>query len=150
FDGVLNASWDYQRETDDCTDEITKRYIFDLTIGLAGDDGGRNGLTLILFQTSGPGAMGASVPVHARALPVSAATPIRVSLVPENATGHVCFAGLVRDTTGQVSNSADRVACVDTAPPPFFRGCQVAPGANPGAGVACLAALAIAVGSRRR
>jgi MYXO-CTERM domain-containing protein len=33
---------------------------------------------------------------------------------------------LVRDSTGAVSNSADREACVDTTPPPFFRGCSVA------------------------
>ena len=128
FEGVADVSWDYARETDECTDEVTKRYVFDIDIGLASDDGGRDGLTLILFQTAGPGAEAGPVQVHTRALPGSAAVSFRVALVPEDAIGRVCFAGLVRDTTGKISNSADHEVCVETVSPPFFRGCAVAPG----------------------
>jgi hypothetical protein len=127
FEGVQKVSWDYQRDTDECTDEVTKRYVFDLDLGFASDDGGRDGLTLILFQTSGPAADAGSVPVHARALPKSAAAKVRIAVVPEDAIGRVCFAGLVRDMTGKISNGGDVEACVQTVPPPFFRGCAVAP-----------------------
>jgi MYXO-CTERM domain-containing protein len=150
FDGVTRVGWDYQRQTDECTDEVTKRYVFDIDLALAGDDGGRNGLTLILFQTSGSGADGGAVPVHARALPLSAATPVRVALVPEDATGRVCFAGLVRDTTGKISSSADREVCVDTVAPPFFRGCAVAPDNSAGHAVVAVVLLLLAAARRRR
>ena len=39
--------------------------------------------------------------------------------------GEICFAGIVRDTTGQLSQSGDVEACVHTTEPPFFRGCSV-------------------------
>ena len=150
FDGVRGARWDYARDTDDCTDEITQRYVFDVDLGFASDDGGRNGLTLILFQTAGPGAGNGSVPVHARALPGSSAASVRVALVPDDTIGEVCFAGLVRDTTGKISNSADREACVNTVAPPFFRGCSIAraPGDDL-APVVALAIVVIAAGRRR-
>ena len=151
FAGVVGASWDLQRESNDCTDRIEERFVFDLDLGAASDDGGRGGLTLLLFQTSGPGANGGSVPVLARALPPEG-TRARVALPTTDAVGHICFAGLVRDTTGQVSNSADREACVDTTQPPFFRGCSVAPNARPTrAGGLCglLAALLLATRTRR-
>jgi MYXO-CTERM domain-containing protein len=149
FEGVSGLRWDYLRETDECTDEVTKRYVFDLELGFASDDGGRNGLTLIVFQTVGPGAANGPVPLHARALPSSAAAQVRVSLVPEDAIGQVCFAALVRDTTGKISSSADREACVETVTPPFFRGCAVAPGDAAGREGLALALLLIAVARRR-
>ena len=149
FEGVLGARWDLQRETNDCTDSIEQRFVFDLDLGAASDDGGRAGLTLLLFQTSGPGADGGSVPVLARALPPEG-TPARVALPTGDAVGRVCFAGLVRDTTGKVSNSADREACVDTTAPPFFRGCGVAPGAHPALAGAILGLLAILAARLRR
>jgi MYXO-CTERM domain-containing protein len=149
FDGILKVGWDYERETDECTDEVTKRYVFDLDLGFAGDDGGRNGLTLILFQTEGPGAPNGPVPVHARALPSSAATAVRVALAPEDTIGQVCFAGLVRDTTGKISNSADREVCVHTVAPPFFRGCAIGPGDAGGSEALPLMVLLI-IAARRR
>jgi len=151
FEGVLGVRWDYEREADDCTDEITQRYVFDVDIGVASDDGGRDGLTLILFQTRGPAADGGSVPVYARALPDRDGATVRVALVPADVIGEVCFAGLVRDTTGKISNSADREVCVKTVAPPFFRGCSVAPGGGADS-AACVPALAllIAVCRRRR
>jgi MYXO-CTERM domain-containing protein len=125
FDGVVGLSWDLERKSNDCTDTIEQRYVFDVDLGAASDDGGRDNLTLLLFQSAGAAVDGGSVPVLAVALPAAGARP-RVALPVGDATGRVCFAGLVRDTTGAVSNSADREACVDTTPPPFFRGCSVA------------------------
>jgi hypothetical protein len=147
FEGVTGASWDLVRENNDCTNTIEPRFVFDLDLGTASDDGGRDNLTLILFQTAGAAADGGSVPVLAVALPPEGTRP-RVALPVADATGHVCFAGLVRDTTGAVSNSADKQACVDTTQPPFFRGCAVAPGAGSGASAA-LGLVLLAVARRR-
>jgi hypothetical protein len=148
FAGLAGIRWDLQRETDECTDSIEQRFIFDLELDAANDDGGRDGLTLIVFQTDGPGAKDGSVPVLTRALPTTGST-VRVALPTEDAVGQVCFAALVRDTTGQVSNSADREVCVTTTDPPFFRGCSIA---TPGTGLASLvwAGAALAAAARRR
>jgi MYXO-CTERM domain-containing protein len=149
FEGVAGVSWDLQRENNDCTNTIEPRFVFDIDLGAASDDGGRDNLTLILFQTMGGAVDGGSVPVLAAALPPAGTRP-RVALPVPDATGHVCFAGLVRDTTGAVSNSADRQACVDTTPPPFFRGCAVAPaGGSPATAVVTLA-LVLLAGARSR
>jgi hypothetical protein len=126
FEGVVAASWDLERKPNECTDEIAERFVFDVRLGAASDDGGRDGLALLLFQTSGPSA-GASVPVHARALPAADSATVRVALTPREALGRICFAGMVRDMTGKISNGADRQACVGTTEPPFFSGCGVAP-----------------------
>ena len=58
------------RQTNDCTDSIEERFVFDLDLGAATDDGGRDGLTLMLFQTSGPAASG-GVGAGARARPAA-------------------------------------------------------------------------------
>lgn len=129
FDGVAAVRWHLDRSTNDCTDSIEERFTFDLDLGAASDDGGRDGLTLLLFQTSGPGAGDGSVPVLARALPPEGQSA-QVALPTGDSVGRICFAGLVRDTTGQVSNSADREACVETTDPPFFQGCELAPNAE--------------------
>jgi hypothetical protein len=155
FDGVTGVRWDLDRSTNDCTDGIEERFVFDVDLGAADDDGGRDGLTLLLFQTSGRpagDAGGASVQVLARALPAPG-TSARVELPTNEAVGRVCFAGLVRDTTGRVSNSADREACVETTAPPFFRGCSIGGGgggAAPGGAPLALALLVAWAVARRR
>ncbi len=135
FAGVTGVQWDLEREQNDCTDELEERYVFDIALGDAADDGGRDGLTLLLFQTSGSGAMEMTVPVSTRAIPPAGATA-QVKLPTRDSVGHVCFAALVRDTTNRVSQSGAAEACVDTVAPPFFRGCNVA-GSPSGATGAC-------------
>ena len=71
FEGLVDAKWDLQREESDCTDSVLERFVFDLELGAADDDGGRDGLTLIVFQTAGAGEAPASVPVLTRPLPAS-------------------------------------------------------------------------------
>jgi len=55
FEGIASVSWDVSRETDSCTNRVEERYVFDLGLGAAADDGGREALTLVVFETSGPG-----------------------------------------------------------------------------------------------
>jgi MYXO-CTERM domain-containing protein len=76
---------------------------------------------------------------------------VRVPLVPGDVIGNVCFAGLVRDTTGKISNSAAQEVCVKTVTPPFFRGCSVAPGVGGGREVGwAWAGVLLVLGTRRR
>jgi len=140
FAGVTGVQWDLEREQNDCTDELEERYVFDIALGDAADDGGRDGLTLLLFQTSGSGAMGMTVPVSTRAIPAAGATA-QVKLPTRDSVGHVCFAALVRDTTNRVSQSGATEACVDTVAPPFFRGCSV--GGSPSGATSVLGILAL-------
>ena len=148
FDGLVGASWDLQRETNDCTNDIEERFLFGFDLGDAGDDGGRDNLTLLLYQTTGAAADGGPVPVLAVAMPAPGIRP-QVALPVGDAVGHICFAGLVRDTTGAVSSSADQVACVDTTQPPFFAGCGVAPGGAPARAIPS-AVLALLIAGRPR
>ena len=122
FPGVTGLSWDLVREQDDCVDDLTERFVFDIDLGEAIDDGGTDGLTLLLFQTSGPEVNGMPMPLPGRAWP---GTHTQVRLIKEDAVGEICFAAIVRDTTGQISQSGDVTACVHTTDPPFFRGCSV-------------------------
>lgn len=143
FAGVTGVQWDLVREQNDCTEELEERYVFDIALGDAADDGGRDGLTLLLFQTSGSDAKGMTVPVSTRAIPPVGATA-QVKLPTRNSVGHVCFAALVRDTMDRFSQSGAAEACVDTVAPPFFRGCNVAgspTGAASAFGVLALLAL---------
>lgn len=130
FEGVGALSWDLERERSDCTESIEERLVFDLALGAAGDDGGRESLAVVVFQTAGP-LVAAPVPVLTRPLP--AAGPVRITLPTSRAVGRICFAALARDLTGKVSASADRQVCVQTTAPPFFRGCALG-GARGGAG----------------
>jgi hypothetical protein len=155
FAGVTGLRWDLERVQNDCTEELEERYVFDIALGDAADDGGRDGLTLLLFQTSGSGAMGMTVPVSTRAIPAAGATA-QVKLPTRNSVGHVCFAALVRDTTNRVSQSGATEACVDTVAPPFFRGCSIGAGSTSGGGtttfglVAVLSVLALLARPRKR
>ena len=148
FAGVTGLTWDFGRTHDECTDDLVDRFVFDIDLGPASDDGGTSGLTLMLFQTEGPQVMSTPTPIPARAWPQgdgATAMHVQVRLAKEAAVGEVCFAGIVRDTTGALSNSGDVEACVQTTDPPFFRGCSVA-GVGAGAGGTGVPIFAVAGG----
>jgi hypothetical protein len=153
FAGLTGIAWDVTREKDDCTTAIDERYVFDLGLGAAADDASRDFLTLLVFQTAGPKITpGSPEPVLVQRIPPAGATA-RVSSVVDRVEGHVCFAAIVRDLTGQVSMGGGE-ACVDTVSPPFFYGCTAGPVQGPGgpagAAIAALAAGIAIVAARRR
>jgi MYXO-CTERM domain-containing protein len=152
FAGVTGLDWDLERTKDACTDDLVERYVFDLQLGEASDDGGAEGLSLLLFQTKGPRlSQQMPVPLPARAWPQgSAAGHVQVRLVTELGVGDVCFAGVVRDTTGALSAGGDVEACVRTTAPPFFRGCSVAGNSADDVSLAMLAFALMALPLRRR
>jgi hypothetical protein len=126
FDGVSAVSWDLERKTNDCTDALEPRFVFDLALAAADDDGGRGNLTLVVFQTAGPSIAGGGVAVLTRAMPAPGAAA-RVKLPVGDAVGRVRVAALARDLTGKTSNGGSHEVCVHTTAPPFFHGCGVAP-----------------------
>jgi hypothetical protein len=139
FAGLSSISWNVSRETDSCTNDVDQRYVFNLGLGAAADDGGRDFLTLLVFQTAGPGVdADASTPVLVQPVP-----PERqgVTVTTDVQVGHVCFAAIVRDLTMKVSTSGPPV-CVDTVSPPFFYSCALPRGRASGS--ATLVALVLA------
>jgi len=150
FAGATTLAWDWVRENDDCTDKIEDRLAFDVSLGEASDDGGRDGLTLILSQTTGPLLAAGPRQVLLGPMPPPG-KPAHVSLRVDSAVGRICFAALARDLTGKISGGGDSEVCVQTTRPPFFNGCAVAPPAraNSGAGW-ILGALAFMLLCRRR
>ena len=155
FAGVKGVTWDLERASDDCVDGLVERFLFDIDLGTASDDGGASGLTLLLYQTNGPRVMGKPTPLPGRAWPQDSKTDahVQVRLATDVAVGEICFAGIVRDMVGQFSENNSVKACVHTTAPPFFNGCSVAPpGRDAGAGAAGpFAVLALLVfGARRR
>jgi MYXO-CTERM domain-containing protein len=159
FAGVVGLSWDLERAPDDCVDGLVERFVFDVTLAPASDDGGTSGLTLMLFQTMGPQVMNMPTPIPARAWPrgsnaADAAMPdpsqpvhTQVKLAKDVSLGEICFAAIVRDTVGHISASNNATACVHTTAPPFFNGCSVAAS---GAGGLPAALVLLAVATRRR
>ncbi|MEZ4220438.1 MAG: Ig-like domain-containing protein [Polyangiaceae bacterium] len=123
FVGIDSVDWDVTRDQDDCTDRLEQRYVFDLRLGPASDDGGRDSLLLVVFQTKGPG-LTAPKPVSVSRLPASG-TPLVFKQTVARGAGEVCFAALVRDLTGKTSASAARETCTETVEPPFFEGCSM-------------------------
>jgi hypothetical protein len=121
FAGVSSVSWDVSRQNDSCTGHIEDRYVFKLGLGAASDDGGRDSLTLLVFETEGPGVeAGSPTPILVERIPPQGAGATITSTVQ---VGHICFAAIVRDLTMQVSTSGAPV-CVDTVSPPFFYSCR--------------------------
>ncbi len=152
FDGFTGVTWDLERKNNTCTNSIEDRFVFELSLAPASDDGGRDGLRLVIFQTSGSGVDvdAGAVPVQTMAMPAVGKTA-EVKLPVSDATGHVCFAAIARDLTGKISNGGSHAACVDTIAPPFFRGCAVAPDASRGVhGVGVVASAALLALARRR
>jgi MYXO-CTERM domain-containing protein len=128
FSGIRSVAWDVERPNDDCSDSPQDRYRFDVALGDATDDASRDLLTLVVFQTAGPELSGGSPePVLVERVPPSGqGAEVRRSI--DAAVGHVCFAALVRDSLGRVSNSAQNEVCTTTVRPPFFYGCSVTRG----------------------
>jgi hypothetical protein len=127
FSGMKALAWDVERSNDDCTDSPEDRYRFDFTLGDASDDGPRDLLTLVVFQTAGPAQSGGSPePVLIERLPEPGGA-VQVRRAIDDAVGRVCFAALVRDSVGQVSSGTPEV-CATTVRPPFFYGCALACG----------------------
>ena len=148
FEGATALVWDWVRDTDDCTDDIQDRLTFDVSLGEANDDGGRDSLTLVLSQTQGPQLATGPRQVLLGALP-PAGEPAHVSLAVDSAVGHICFAALVRDLVGQISGGGDREACAQTTEPPFFNGCAIASRGRDG-GPVLLAVVGILLAILRR
>jgi hypothetical protein len=150
FDGLAGFDWDYEREKDDCTDRVEERFVFDFDVGFAEDDGGRDSLSLVVFQTRGPHvAPDAPKPIHVGRFP---APGQRVRLIDTvaNATGSVCYAALARDSTGMPSSGGEE-RCATTVEPPFFYGCSAVPGrVTSAAALGFAAALLLASRGRRR
>ena len=142
FAGVTGLAWDLERTTNDCIDEVVERFVFDVDLGAASDDGGTSGLTLMLFQTAGPLVGTTPMPIPARAWPKDGGR-VQVKLATGESVGEICFAGIVRDTIGQTSESGAVTACVHTTAPPFFRGCSMTGGDAPRPGRELLTALAL-------
>jgi hypothetical protein len=129
FSGVTSVSWDVSRTTDNCNGSIDQRYVFDVGIGDAADDGGRDSLTLLVFQTSGPAVDAeAPAPVLVQRIPPPGQR-VQVTTTIAQGVGHICFAAIVRDLTLKASTSGAPV-CVDTVEPPFFYGCAAAGSPN--------------------
>jgi len=107
FAGVQRVTWDLERASDDCVDGLVERFLFDIDLGTASDDGGTSGLTLLLYQTDGPQVMGQPTPLPGRAWPQDAQTDahVQVRLATDIAVGEICFAGIVRDTVGRFSEN---------------------------------------------
>jgi len=147
FAGVSGVTWDLDRSTDPCSDQQIERYVFDIQLGAASDDGGTSGLTLLLAQTKGPLVMDTPTRFAGRAWPQddgSGAPPhVQVKVSTGVGAGDVCFAGVVRDTLGALSAGGNVEACVHTTTPPFFRGCSVTGGAG-ARGEVLFASLALA------
>ena len=124
FGGVRGIVWDVERVDDDCTDALEDRFVFDISLDDAADDGGRGMLSLLVFQSKGGSASASPAPVLTQGFSDTGA-PVRVERSIDSAVGKVCFAALARDATGRVSSSADREVCVATVKPPFFYGCTL-------------------------
>ena len=151
FGGVRAITWDVERVNDDCTDSLEDRFVFDLSLDDAADDGGRGMLTLLVFQSKGGSATMSPAPVLAQRFPDSSSR-VTVQRAIDSAAGNVCFAALARDSSGRVSSSADREVCVSTVRPPFFYGCAMGPagGRRSDRGTVLILVLGFAVVARLR
>lgn len=149
FGGLSGVSWDVDRERDDCTDSLEERYVFDFDLGPASDDGGRESLMVLLFQTKGPHVKGdVPEPVSVQRMPRAGDT-LRLTRTLDDGEGDVCFAAVARDLTGKVSASGAKEVCVETVAPPFFNGCSATRSPARGAALALLGLL-LAGSVRRR
>lgn len=133
FDGVTGIEFDVSHARDECTNSVEDRYRFTLHLADASDDGGRDALALLVFQTSGPNIPEGS-PEPVSITPFPASSSITLDRAVPDAVGRVCFAAIARDLTGRISTSGDREVCTHTAAPPVFFGCSLA-GSRARAGV---------------
>ncbi|HEX4335394.1 MAG TPA: Ig-like domain-containing protein [Polyangiaceae bacterium] len=123
FGGFSSVAWDVVRIRDDCTDSLEDRFAFDLGLRSASDDGGRDSLELVVYQSTRLGARGDEV-LH---MPMPAkGDAVRVERALGDADGPVCFSAIVRDLTGKPSGGDAAGVCTTTIEPPFFYGCTTA------------------------
>jgi len=159
FAGITGLAWDVSRASDPCTNAIVERYVYRLALGMAADDsqganelvadGGVGGsLTLLVFQTSGPGvdADAPSQVLVRRMPPVGEGVQVTSTV----AVGHICFSAIVRDLALKSSPAGGPPVCVDTVAPPFFYGCDVAGAGGSGGLGAALALGAVALATIAR
>jgi hypothetical protein len=126
FAGIKSLHGDLAHLEDECTEEPEPRMTFDFTLGAADDDGGRESLALLVFQTQGSQLSdGTPKLVMLRGWPED--SKARVELPVDGATGHVCFAAAARDLVDRISATASVEHCVELAEPPFFYGCAFSP-----------------------
>lgn len=126
FAGITSLRGDLDHIDDECTDEPEPRMTFDFGLGAADDDGGRESLALMVFQTQGSQLTdGAPKLVALRGWPED--SKAHIELPVDGATGHVCFAAAARDLLDRISATASAEHCVELAEPPFFYGCSVSP-----------------------
>jgi hypothetical protein len=121
FGGITALDWNWTRKNDPCTDDIQDRYAFLLTPGGATDDGGLDALSVLVFQTRGPGITDPRL-VHIAAMP-RAGKAISVPLGSQQSVGSICFTALVRDSQLRTSNANTPPLCVTTTEAPYFVGC---------------------------
>jgi hypothetical protein len=125
FSGLTGIDWNVDRYDDDCTDSLEDRYIFDFDLAPASDDGGRESLTLIVFQTKGSSVdPNAPDPVLVRRIPPSGERAHLQKTIDDGA-GEVCFAAITRDLTRKNSFSGANEICTETVKPPYFEGCSL-------------------------
>jgi hypothetical protein len=123
FAGIQSLSWDLVHPRDACTDDLEPRLRFRLELGAASDDGGRDSLSLLLFQTRGESLRDATPRfVAARTLPPGNHSDVELTV--DDAGGRICFAAIVRDLVGNVSATGSDTRCVQTTAPPIFYGCE--------------------------
>jgi len=127
FEGLVSIDWDIDREHDECTDSLEERFLFELEPGEASDDGGRESLLMLVYQTRGPniGADDGPIQLMTRSLP-EAGESVSLTRTFGTGLGKVCFAASTRDLTGKQSGGAEREVCVKTVEAPFFAGCALA------------------------
>jgi hypothetical protein len=146
FAGLGAIEWDVEREKDTCTDAVEDRYVFNVDVGLASDDGGADSLTLLVYQTSGSGpSVSGPTPILVQRVPARG-EKLRIVRALDSGVGKVCFSAIVRDLTGKVSSGSGET-CVQTVEPPFFYGCAAA---RTGRGGVVLLGAAIAALATRR
>jgi len=146
FEGLIGIDWSMDRGHDECSDTLEERYVFELDLGSASDDGGRDSLALRVFQTRGPHLdENSREPVLVSRIP-NEGQKVRVARTTDKATGPVCFAASTHDLTDKLSAGAEKEVCVETVKPPFFEGCSTTLGQRAQhAGVNAVFALALAL-----
>lgn len=133
FAGLRGIDWDLARDEDPCSDQLEDRFVFTLGLGEASDDADTELLSVLVFQTQQPGSSSGPTQVALRGFPENGKLELRR---PADDAGSTCFAAVVQDLIGNVSDGGDREVCVKTKSPPFFDGCSVAaakPAVSPGA-----------------
>jgi hypothetical protein len=132
FSGLESIDWDLSRDRDPCLDGLEDRFVFDLELGEVDDDGGRELLSVLVFETVDPAEPERSEPRQVALRPVPASGKLELRR-PAQRAGRTCFAAVVQDLLGAVSGGGEVEVCTQTKRPPFFDGCAVrrAIGADP-------------------